>query len=47
VIVGGTSLAQLEENINAFSLPTEKMSEEMVEEINAVHMRCRDPSNSL
>ena len=47
VIVGGTSVAQLKENLDAFELPEERMSDELVDGINEVHMRCRDPSNSL
>lgn len=47
VIIGGTSLSQLEENLAAFALPAEALTEEMVGAINEVHMRCRDPSNSL
>lgn len=46
-IVGGTSLAQLEENLNAFSLPLDALTESMAKEIDEVHMQCRDPSNSL
>ena len=47
VIVGGTSVEQLRENLDAFTLPPEKMSAELEAEINEVHMRCRDPSNTL
>ena len=46
-IVGATSLAQLEQNLDAFELPPEALTAEMVEEINEVHMRCRSPSDSL
>lgn len=47
VIIGGTSLTQLEENLDAFLLPVEALTEEMRKEIDEVHMRCPDPSNSL
>ena len=47
VIVGATTLAQLQQNLDAFTLPLESLTDEMIEEIDAVHMRCRDPSNSL
>ena len=47
VIIGGTSLAQLKQNLDAFSLPVDTLSEEMITEINEVHLRCRDPSNGL
>lgn len=47
VIVGGTTLAHLEENLDAFLMPISRLTSEMVEEIDAVHMRCRDPSDSL
>ena len=47
VIVGATSVEQLKANLDAFELPTSALSDEMVAEIDAVHMRCRDPSNSL
>lgn len=47
VIVGGTTLEQLRENLDAFALPPETLSQGMVDEINEVHMRCRDPSNTL
>ena len=47
IIIGGTSIKQLEETIDAFSRPLDAMSDELVAEINEVHMRARDPSNSL
>ena len=47
VIIGGTSVAQLEQNLDAFALPVDRLTEEMEAEIDAVHMRCRDPSNTL
>ena len=47
VIVGATSLEQLKHNLDAFLLPAAAMSEEIEREINAVHLRCRDPSSSL
>jgi len=47
VIIGATTIEQLKENLDAFSLPTSKLTDEMVEEINGIHMRCRDPSNVL
>ena len=47
VIVGGTSVAQLRENIDAFDIPQEVMDEDLERRINEVHMRCRDPSSSL
>jgi aryl-alcohol dehydrogenase-like predicted oxidoreductase len=47
VIIGATSLAQLQHNVDAFLLPPERLTEEIEREIDAVHMRCRDPSNSL
>lgn len=47
VIVGGTTLAQLRENVDAFDLPAERLTPEMMREIDAVHMRCRNPSDSL
>lgn len=47
VIVGGTTLEQLKENLDAFALPTSRLTPEMVEAIDEVHLRCRDPSNSL
>ena len=37
----------MEENLDAFELPLEALTPQMVDEINEVHMRCRDPSNSL
>ena len=47
VIVGATSVAQLRHNLDAFSLPAARLTEEIEAEIDAVHVRCRDPSNSL
>ena len=47
MIVGATSLEQLKHNLDAFLLPAAAMSEEVEAEINAVHLRCRDPSSSL
>ena len=47
VIVGGTTLAQLKESLDAFEMPMDMLTPELTEEINAIHMRCRDPSNSL
>ena len=40
-------LAQLEQNLDAFELPPEALTAEMVEQINEVHTRCRSPSDSL
>ena len=47
VIVGGTSIAQLAENLDAFDLDPSRLSDELRREIDAVHLRCRDPSDSL
>ena len=47
VIVGGTSVEQLEQNLDAFDLPLDALTDEMQDEINAVHMRARNPSDSL
>ena len=47
VIVGATSVEQLKHNLDAFLLPAAVMTEEVEREIDAVHIRCRDPSNSL
>ena len=47
VIVGGTTVEQLAENLDAFTLPPDALTDDMLAEINEVHMRCRDPSNSL
>ena len=48
VIVGATSMEQLAENLDAFDLEAESlMSDEMKAGIDAVHLKCRDPSNSL
>ena len=47
VIVGGTSLAQLAENLDAFDLDPSRLTDELRREIDAVHLRCRDPSDSL
>ena len=47
VIIGGTTVEQLGANIDAFLMPTELLTPEIVSEIDAVHMRCRDPSDSL
>jgi len=47
VIVGGTTVAQLKENLDAFALPPSRLTQEMEDAINEVHMRCPDPSNSL
>ena len=41
-------MEQLAENLDAFDLEAESlMSEEMKAGIDAVHLKCRDPSNSL
>ena len=47
VIVGGTSIAQLSENLDAFDLDPSRLTDELRREIDAVHLRCRDPSDSL
>ena len=47
VIVGGTSVAQLAENLDAFDLDPSRLTDELRREIDAVHLRCRDPSDSL
>ena len=47
VIVGGTSIAQLAENLDAFDLDPSRLTDELRREIDAVHLRCRDPSDSL
>ena len=47
VIIGGTSLEQLKENLDAFALPAEAMTENLAAEIDEVHMRAQNPSNSL
>ena len=47
VIVGGTSVDQLAENLDAFHLPVESFTPELQEAIDDIHMRCRDPSNFL
>ena len=47
VIVGGTSVEQLGENLDAFHLPVSTMTPELEEAIDEIHMRCRDPSNTL
>jgi len=38
---------QLKHNLDAFLLPAALLTEEVEREIDAVHIRCRDPSNSL
>ncbi len=47
VIVGGTSIEQLSENLDAFDLDPSRLTDELRREIDAVHLRCRDPSDSL
>ena len=48
IIVGGTSVEQLKETLDAFTVPVDKvLTEDVLAEIDAVHMRCRDPSNRL
>ena len=47
VIVGASSVEQLEENLAAFDLPCETLTQAMCEEIDAVHLACRDPSDTL
>ena len=47
VIVGGTSVEQLAENLDAFDLDPSRLTDELRREIDAVHLRCRDPSDSL
>ena len=46
VIVGASSVAQLAENLDAFALPA-LLDASLVEEIDAVHILCRDPSDTL
>jgi len=46
IIVGATTLEQLKENLSIFE-NDEPLSEEILEAINEVHMKCRDPSCSL
>ena len=47
-IVGATTMEQLKENLSPFtSSKSLDLDEEILEEINRVHMKCRDPSCSL
>lgn len=45
-IVGATTLDQLKKNLSPFS-QTLGLDDEIINEINKVHMKCRDPSCSL
>jgi aryl-alcohol dehydrogenase-like predicted oxidoreductase len=47
-IVGATTMEQLKENLSPFTSgkPVD-LDEEILEEINRVHLKCRDPSCSL
>ena len=47
VIVGATTLEQLKENLQVFEDDTPPLSQDIVDAINRVHMKCRDPSCSL
>ena len=47
VIIGASTLEQLEENCAAFAIPRSVLDEAVEAEIDAVHMACRDPSDSL
>ena len=46
VIVGAVTMEQLEENLAPFS-NNNILSEDLMEAINRVHMKCKDPSCSL
>jgi len=46
VLVGATSTEQLRENLDAFEGPP-GLSDEVLAEIDAVHMRCRNPGTAL
>mmetsp|Transcript_30069 Transcript_30069/g.49922 ORF Transcript_30069/g.49922 Transcript_30069/m.49922 type:complete len:413 (+) Transcript_30069:374-1612(+) len=45
-IVGATTMDQLKENLSPFDKPLD-LDDEIIEEINQVHMKCRDPSCTL
>lgn len=48
VIVGGTTMEQLKENLELFENENQHcLDEETIDAINAVHVRCRDPSCAL
>ena len=47
VIVGATTLEQLKENLSPFDGNDVEIDEEILNKIDEVHMRCRDPSCSL
>lgn len=47
VIVGATTMDQLKENLAPFDGKPVELSDDIVERINEVHMKCRDPSCSL
>eukprot|EP00522_Entomoneis_paludosa_P018088 CAMPEP_0172443206 /NCGR_PEP_ID=MMETSP1065-20121228/3508_1 /TAXON_ID=265537 /ORGANISM="Amphiprora paludosa, Strain CCMP125" /LENGTH=417 /DNA_ID=CAMNT_0013193359 /DNA_START=24 /DNA_END=1277 /DNA_ORIENTATION=+ len=49
-IVGATTLEQLKQNLEPFDIDNSSndiLDEDIIERINAVHMKCRDPSCSL
>ena len=47
VIVGATTLEQLKENLSPFDRKDVEIDDEILNKIDEVHMRCRDPSCSL
>jgi aryl-alcohol dehydrogenase-like predicted oxidoreductase len=47
VIVGATTMDQLKENLSPFDGNTPELSMDILEKINEIHMKCRDPSCNL
>ena len=47
VIIGATSVEQLKQNIDAFTMRDDVLTPEIASEIDAIHMRCPNPSNGL
>ena len=47
VIIGATSVDQLKQNIDAFTMRDDVLTPEIAAEIDAIHMRCPNPSNGL
>ena len=47
VIVGATTLEQLQENLSPFDGNDVQIDEDALKKIDEVHMKCRDPSCSL
>jgi aryl-alcohol dehydrogenase-like predicted oxidoreductase len=46
-IVGSTTVEQLQENLQSFEKDDAELDSALVDAINTVHMKCRDPSCSL